>query len=428
MSTAAIPSAETKKHLLLSEKDVGVCKRLTGHVTLSVIFVQVPMGTWDAPSRQVMKQNVEQAMRQLESEASAHGASLHLSAAYYSAAADEDVSMQGGCCTWAQHVLCNDAALPAYRVGKNDANGPVIFCLNAPGRAFAMSDYSADTVEFFFVYQDSTARTIRHELMHLYGALDYYNHDDLRQAAERFFPDSIMLSSREESRVDALTAYLLGWTDTLTTSAVNFLAATKHLTQEMISNALRQSRYTGYRRKVTGNGVYTGMLQDGIRHGLGRMEWHDGTVYEGQWANGERTGYGVYTWPDGDSYAGEFQCDERTGQGTYFWANGNVYTGDFQHNKRTGRGTFSWSDGSTYAGGFLNGEKHGKGVLTWEDGSIYTGDFQHDKRTGQGTYTWPDGSTYAGGFRDGKLHGEGIRTSADGRVTRGRWVHGFLQL
>jgi len=43
---------------------------------------------------------------------------------------------------------------------------------------------------------------------------------------------------------------------------------------------------------LTGNsGSYTGTLKNGLRHGVGRMIYHDGKIWEGQFKNGVWHGY-----------------------------------------------------------------------------------------------------------------------------------------
>jgi hypothetical protein len=53
-------------------------------------------------------------------------------------------------------------------------------------------------------------------------------------------------------------------------------------------------------------GSYTGELEDGVPHGNGRMDLHNGDVYEGAFVQGEFHGRGEYRWASGEAYRGEF--------------------------------------------------------------------------------------------------------------------------
>jgi hypothetical protein len=38
---------------------------------------------------------------------------------------------------------------------------------------------------------------------------------------------------------------------------------------------------------------YHGQVNEqGLAHGIGRIEWHDSSIYEGQWKNGKYHGFG----------------------------------------------------------------------------------------------------------------------------------------
>jgi hypothetical protein len=66
---------------------------------------------------------------------------------------------------------------------------------------------------------------LTHELYHLYGAIDYYDYDGegVAKAASKYFPKSVMACAGNS--IDDLTAYILGWTDTLSKKANKFLEA-----------------------------------------------------------------------------------------------------------------------------------------------------------------------------------------------------------
>ena len=72
-------------------------------------------------------------------------------------------------------------------------------------------------------------------------------------------------------------------------------------------------------------GTYTGEWHNGLRHGLGRNEFRNGTVYEGQWEEGWFHGTGTFYYTDGHSVTGSnWRRSALTGTGTIRDASGNV--------------------------------------------------------------------------------------------------------
>ena len=79
-------------------------------------------------------------------------------------------------------------------------------------------------------------RTLLHELLHLFGAEDFYYPAAIKTAAEKWLPGSIMNGG---DSIDDLTRVLIGWDDRLTSNAVDFLEATKHVTDKEVDEANR---------------------------------------------------------------------------------------------------------------------------------------------------------------------------------------------
>lgn len=279
--------------------------------------------------------------------------------------------------------------------------GPVLFIMNVYGRASAYSNPDENILEYFLLYKNSETRSVCHELMHLYGAWDYYTHDEVAQAAEKNLMTSIMLSADQDYPVDSLTAHVIGWTEELDAVALAMLADTAHLTEEDIGAAASAKVQDGYQTEITDAGVYTGQFQDGMYHGWGRMEWHSGDTYEGEWQFGVRTGVGIMTWADE-----------------------SVYSGDFVNGAYHGRGCLQRTDGSVCTGSFVNGAQSGQGSILWPGGMVYIGEFVNGKFTGQGRLVWPDGSIYCGAFLDGSYHGYGVLEKPDGQRWEGQWENG----
>ena len=66
--------------------------------------------------------------------------------------------------------------------------------------------------------RDSASDTIAHELLHLFGAEDFYYPASRETLAEEYYPTDIMLCAMPDLpyfTLGAYTAYTLGWTDTV---------------------------------------------------------------------------------------------------------------------------------------------------------------------------------------------------------------------
>lgn len=461
-------AASYRDHPLLTWKDRGPCRALLGTIRVKVVFVSVGDDSWTLGGIADRKQALQDSFSLLKRSATSYGVTLQFSVQYHNTTASVEPSITNNN-EWVDQVL---QGIPAYRnrTGTEWVNGPVIFVCTSNGRAFAHQTAAQDRPEYVVSFHDDSSHVLAHEILHLFGMRDYYMEPRIKAAAQRIFPDSIMLSAENGDSVDPLTAYVIGWTNSLGKKSLELLNETASVTESDYDQARTANQISGFGSISRTHSEYTGVLLDGIPDEWGREVWHSGDVYLGtyesgdrmgrgaySWANGEsyigeyidndRTGYGIYYWTDGDTYLGDFVDGDRTGHGLYHWADGDIYLGDFDGNQRTGHGLYLWPDGAFYAGDFVDnsrsgtgsyfwpdgsyyigdfvaGKRNGTGTVTWPDGSSYTGEFRNNAITGQGVYIWADGKIYTGGFLDGKLHGSGTMIYPDGRIRQGIWENG----
>ena len=296
-----------------------------------------------------------------------------------------------------------------------------MFVLNKTGRASA----SISNVEWITMFHKSGYNGFQHELLHVFGAKDFYYPKEVEQWATKHFPESIMNSSDEE--VDTLTAYLVGWTDTVADNAIAFLKDSIAITESYMQEQNAMELFTGNGTKEFSNGTYTGDLVRGYRHGTGTMQYDDGGWYTGQWDNGQKVGVGVgkIVYSNGSVYEGEFLDGQCHGTGKITYSTSAVYEGGFKNGELHGQGTYSNANGATYSGGWDSGEKSGKGIgKEFYDNGYYDGEFYDGKRHGQGTYVWSSGSQYTGQWVDGERTGYGTYTWPDGKTKSGNWNAG----
>lgn len=425
----ALPAqAEFAGHPLLLDRDAGPCRSLTGSVQAAAVFVDVPGAPWTEADMTAALALLDANAAVLQREAAAAGVQLKITFERLHASADALPDMNDSR-LWAIETMEDSDGSPMC-----DGDGsycayctegrPILFLLNTGGRCFSLGSDDPYWEEYCVLYMPGTSgSTVRHELLHLYGAMDYYQHSACKQAARALFPQSIMLATDDDATVDSLTAYIIGWTDDLAPDAADFLRRTESITDEDIDAARDADTITGLSTVTDDDATYSGQLVDGIRHGYGTMQWDDGRVYAGVFEHGELHGSGTYRWPSGDVYAGVFEQGERTGLGTYRWASGDVYSGAFRQNASHGYGTYQWASGGVYTGEYVNDVRHGTGTCLYGDGSVYSGEWLNDMRHGQGYMRWSTGETYMGGFEEDQCSGYGVMIYADGTTLAGQWAN-----
>ena len=345
------------KHLFMQTKDKGNCETLTGKICLMLVFVSDIESTWDSTSRAEAESRLCDEMTKMMNYADGFGVDLSIYYGEWDLYLPTDVESytaydwQDTFVSKVGYDSFHDVQLSLEKEWQV-ASVPVVFVLNKEGRACAYTS-SQDTGEEFLTVYSSDYSSFCHEMLHLYGAEDFYYPKVVTDAANTYLPDSIMLSGE---KVDDFTAYIVGWKKTLSDNAKAFLKATMHLTEEDMAEADKMEQLTGYGTKYYSDGsVYTGYMEFGVPHGQGAMEYANGNAYTGSWRNGTFHGYGTFAWNNGDKYQGDFTDGARTGQGTYWWANGDRYVGSWVNGQLYGYGTYYYTSGKTEYGYWVNG-------------------------------------------------------------------------
>ncbi len=410
-------------HVYLSCRDMGSCLKFCGRAAFLCVFVTDEESTWTEAEMDAAKLEFEKAAAFISFEAARYGAEAEAVLTYAEGKVEdpdaalwvdlllEDAGYKSE--SWAREKVARDALA---------ANGAVVLCYNNKDRSNAHVGISQSDVELVNLYE-CDSYTFVHETLHLFGAVDFYYPDEVKEMSKRILGDTIMREDVET--VDSFTAYLVGWTDQISDEALEFLRETEYLTWDIIDEAHEYETYTGYvENRQYENYVYTGYLKNGVIDGKGKLVFDSGNVYEGDLVYGERHGYGTFTWTDGNVYEGEFTNDEITGKGTFSFANGNVYEGDFVNGSFSGFGIFTESTETVYEGEFTDGRQHGNGKLTFATGNVYEGEFVDGVISGYGVYRWTNGNVYEGNFENNTMNGYGTFTYSDGSVYSGTWSNG----
>lgn len=96
-------------------------------------------------------------------------------------------------------------------------------------------------------------------------------------------------------------------------------------------------------------------------HGMGRIEYDDGSFYEGSLVNNKMDGKNCRF---------------------YFSKEKKMFLGQFKENKIQGTGTMVYQDGQRYDGNFVNGYRHGPGILIYSFQDKFVGTFEKDEIEG----------------------------------------------
>ena len=422
MMYCSVSEADEANHMFLADKDQGSCTRLVGDVSMVVVFADVTDAGDDGRSFTEMKDLIASAIARLTEEASLYGKELSFNVDYYDISAEPYSIAEAD--AWVSSILETLKEIPSedenYWVDR-----PLLICVNTDGRACATKKLDLSMPEYVVVFEESvTPEGAMHELLHLYGAQDFYLIGEVQKAADKFLPGSIMGTSQPDVKTDELTAYIIGWSEEPSENAKQFLNATSHLTQEDKNDALDQAWQSGLAVLHEETTTYRGMLKDGMNHEFGKMEWDDGGFYCGEWEWGHRTGKGTFHWPDGTIYAGDFVDGKMTGQGVMYWAGGTYYAGSFADDKMTGQGVLTYSSDGGYTGEFSDLNFHGEGIFVWPDGSVYIGDYADGIQCGEGFWMYADGRVYRGEILVGKYHGYGILVENNGSIYVGNFESG----
>lgn len=323
-----------------SNRLAGSCKALEGDVAVTVLFMNDLESSWTQEKMDAFLTDVYNACWELTFEAADWGKELnftvHTTQGYVAEVVDPELAYL----SFRQHIesagysTVPSECLSQLQMQTYSDTVPVIVVFNKPGRSYACPNTNEIVnVEHCYIFDDPSA--LKHELLHLFGAADFYYHDYLNWSVGQYLGDSIMASTG--GPVDDMTAYLIGWTDTLTEDANLFLYSADFVGKDAMLEADQGNTLSGYATKTyEGGSVYTGMLSMGVPDGTGEMVWGNGDRYNGDWVQGQLSGYGTFSWANGTTYVGQFLNGKLHGQGTMTYNDGQVRSGYWENGEFVG--------------------------------------------------------------------------------------------
>ena len=296
-------------------KNKGMNREMRGNIGCCYIFVNDPDYQWTEKDQEPYISTFRNASDFFQAEASRYKTGLSVRNFVFSASAAKKVSIKSNTKQWVADVFSsmkyrNINDLRTKMMQKHHLDDVcVIFVFPYYGISFAHRQTSGDGAAEYAVFMGLHGfGNIVHEICHLYGAEDYYYTDEVKEYVRRYFGKSVMDVTTDHV-IDDLTAYNIGWAETLSSSALAFLAAAASISPEEWDacglEAIKTKREKEYHES---DKSYVGEKKDGMRHG-----------------------YGILNLSNGDRYEGEFARNTFHGKGTYYHKNGAVTRGFFQN-------------------------------------------------------------------------------------------------
>lgn len=408
----AVPD-ELEGSYFLYGKNMGRNISLTGKVHVLSVLIEDGESKWDDEAIDSLSDTMHDVLDSLAESAEEYSADLSMTASYVMITCekpllwDEDSSWRDSAVKSAGYESMDKAnALLCEEFDCDES--VVLFCFNKSGRSFAEAAAEKDSVEYAVIYEHDV-ETYMHEMLHLFGTMDYYYPEEIKKISEKYFSGTIMASGTEPI-VDSLSAFVIGWTDELSEDALAFLEETAEYTVKDAEDAGEEETFTGKVKdrpirgyvdgKVEVIGLYTGDMVDGSANGKGSISYYNGDYCEGSFSYGILNGEGEYVWADGSRRSGEWVNGVLEGYGVDERAGGEKYVGEFKDGKYHGEGTYVDSKGNKYSGGWANGKFNGNGTYTWNNGGVYVGEFTDGSLTGYGVYTNAQGDEFEGYFEN----------------------------
>ena len=235
-----------RNHYFTSYRDMGGVRRLVGNIDVIVFFVNDSRSTWTESAKQKYRAVQKEAMQHILRSARSLGVNLQIRNAYVDAALSMNCTRENWD-VWSKAIISKYGAadIPTYqrrhKAVKGCTEAPILFVFNKPFRSSSVQvDWERRMYgELSIISFECTARTIVHELLHQFGAMDLYYPDEVHNLIQRMGYESIMAISHS-MHIDSLTSYLIGWTEEISDGAAKILERTRHLTREKMEAAIQR--------------------------------------------------------------------------------------------------------------------------------------------------------------------------------------------
>ena len=398
-----------KKHIAFMGYNEGICTFLKGDIAIAAFMMDDGRRLWKPGDILKTEKIFRDSADYLEKEAGKRGIDLHIDTKFISvkvtslqsaASADDKREWKDSAMNFVGAESINEFVSKKKDEWKA-SQVAVIFLFPFEGRPYSMAASVGTLKEEYAVLYRADIHSVCHELLHLFGAMDFYFPESVKNAAMCL--GSSIMREADSMVIDPLTEYIIGWRAGITREGEEFLKATCRISQEQIFKARRDEMKNGYGSTSYADGTYTGSLKNGIPFGSGVFRHKKGDVYDGEWRDGKYDGFGIY----------------RSQKGF-------VYKGGMKNGRFHGRGELLYSNGCRYIGEFQIGVKSGAGRMEYEGGTVYEGQMTDDKCGPTGKCMYANGTVYIGGWKDSRPQGSGVMEYENGVRDDGEWESGVF--
>ncbi len=226
--------------------NLGICKELSGTVAVSIIYVNdFESGRNEEETQRFTENEVKPGLDFLEAQAKNYGVELNfkITDIFVQVEYDYEVILNADTGFVTIDVLYHSAQELGYGSdtnlynqikGRENANGVIFLTVfNKNGRAYAINpkaDQNLGIEEHCVLFARDLnsgsgyypsgiqASIVAHEILHMYGAEDFYSSEKRKALAEQHYPNDIMLSAKYNLSRNVLgdaTAFYIGWTDNI---------------------------------------------------------------------------------------------------------------------------------------------------------------------------------------------------------------------
>lgn len=212
--------------------NMGYARKLEGKTVIISLFVETPDNKWSMKDMKSTLPNLEKACEYIKIQAQTYGKDIEFLYDWTDntnllrrkqitiETADDgfEDELDKYIADWTRKFIPYDRILKKYEAD----NIFTVLYFNSSDRAYAIC-YDGEDIEeeTLIVYKNSDASVYAHEMLHLFGAHDYYEEAEYSEEAVKYiklkYPNDIMLKVSKgnniKNSVGKLTAYHLGWID-----------------------------------------------------------------------------------------------------------------------------------------------------------------------------------------------------------------------
>lgn len=237
---------KVQNHFYLKARGIGASRKLWGKVALITVYAYKTPDCWSTKSKQDLIFAIDKAITLLEKEAKSYGAELKIVPYFMDINLPSDFERFQAFNYIKNNFKVNtmEEMQKSFEKHYNVDEAPVMIVYDELGRSSAAMQHTSIQArdEISSIFKSSSGfsyTTIAHEILHQFGATDFYFPKKVEAAAKKYFINSVMgIGSRDI--VDDLTAYLVGWKNTLSENSYRFLRKTKWLTEKKYYKVLEK--------------------------------------------------------------------------------------------------------------------------------------------------------------------------------------------